>query len=347
MSIRKQLKSILVWFTIIFLPLVVILLVITGFDLYLHKKYESTFGLNTSGYRGTVLHEKKFNEYRIAALGGSTTFGYGVNTNQSWPFLLESNLNSSNKMLMNGKNYRVVNLGYNNEGAFAYEYNLREFNYLNFDAVIFFTGVNDLGPENLTVFRNNPIFNIFGYFPLLPIVLFEKAKIIGSNENIADAYLGQNQQNSNFLQNKIAQLMLYLSDNYQKISPKIDSDYQENSSDQNYDTRLVFDECGEIWLEYCGNILSAIKYAKKMGLRIFVISEPNRGKNSQSQKKAINKLINKYNSKWSQQIVWLDYTGFLNLQSDKISFDKMHLTPTGNKMLAEQISQDLNLHLSK
>lgn len=343
----NQFKRILVWLILIFFPLVVILLLITGFDLYLHKKHESTFGLNTSGYRGAVLQEKKSNEFRIATIGGSTTFGYGVNTNQSWPFLLESHLNSSNEMPKVDKKYTVANLGYNNEGAFAYEFNLRVFDHLNFDAVIFFTGVNDLGTGNLTVFRNNPIFNTFGYFPILPIILFEKAKIIENSKSLEDAYLGKNLQNSNFLQKKVVEFMLFLSDNYNKISSKITPVYREINPVQNYDSKMAFDNCGESWLEYCSNILAAVKYAKNRDLRVFVISEPSRSKNVQSQKNAINKLIKEFNAKRGQHATWIDYTDFLNLESNQISFDKMHLTPAGNRILAERISQDLRRYFSE
>jgi lysophospholipase L1-like esterase len=141
--------------------------------------------------------------------------------------------------------------------------------------------------------------------------------------------------------------MLFLSDNYNKISSKITPVSREINPAQNYDSKMAFDNCGENWLEYCSNILAAVEYAKNRDLRVFVISEPNRSKNVQSQKNAINKLIKEFNAKRGQDATWIDYTDFLNLESNQISFDKMHLTPAGNRILAERISQDLRSYFSE
>jgi len=47
-------------------------------DLYLHKRTERSAGLNRWGYRGVVAGRKRPGEIRVAVLGGSTVFGYGV-----------------------------------------------------------------------------------------------------------------------------------------------------------------------------------------------------------------------------------------------------------------------------
>lgn len=340
-TLVRRLKVFLAWLIIIFTPLIFIVLLVTGVDLYLHNKYESSFGLNTKGYRGEILADKALNEFRIAAIGGSTTFGYGVNTKDSWPFFLEKNLNSSKQFPGRKNRYTVANLGYNNEGAFAYNFNLNAFEGLDFDAVIFFTGVNDLGEKNHTVFRNNPIFNAFGYFPILPIVLFEKAKIFETQGALEDAYLGENRSNSNFLKQKLSEFMLALLNIYNKLPDKEVLDYKDIELNQNYNSQIADDNCGNMWREYCKNLLVAITKAHKIGMKVFVFSEPSRGANVNSQKNAVKRLIEEVNSKGDKSIYWIDYTELLNLENKEISFDKMHLTTIGNRLLAKQMTLDL------
>jgi hypothetical protein len=64
---------------------------------------------------------------------------------------------------------RVINLGFNNEGAFAFLPTLQDFRYLDYDIVCLYEGYNDLpgdeGP-NTAVFRHeSPIFRLTGLFP--------------------------------------------------------------------------------------------------------------------------------------------------------------------------------------
>ena len=64
-------------------------------DLYLHHRAERSAGLNRWGYRGPVLSKKQPGEIRVAMLGGSTVFGYGVLASESIPAFLEQRLNQS------------------------------------------------------------------------------------------------------------------------------------------------------------------------------------------------------------------------------------------------------------
>src|SRR3954451_17440550 len=61
-------------------------------DIYLHSKYQRTGGFNIWGYRGPVAGRKKPGEYRVAVLGGSAAFGYGVKWDESMPAMLERRL---------------------------------------------------------------------------------------------------------------------------------------------------------------------------------------------------------------------------------------------------------------
>lgn len=83
---------------------------------YLYEKYafnpitgarvELTTGPN--GFRGErCLDHKNENTYRIYCSGGSTTVGYGVDDDETWPFQLEKILNSKDS----GREFQVINGG--------------------------------------------------------------------------------------------------------------------------------------------------------------------------------------------------------------------------------------------
>src|SRR5437870_2984989 len=80
--------------------------ILFGADLYLHHKH----GVNIWGYRGPVVGHKQSGEKRVAVLGGSTTWGFGLSAGQDFPAQLQQTLGSPQ--------IKVVNLGFNSEGAY-------------------------------------------------------------------------------------------------------------------------------------------------------------------------------------------------------------------------------------
>src|SRR4026207_1998602 len=65
-----------------------------GADIFLHRKFQTSAGVTVWGYRGPTLGRKKPGELRIAFLGGSTAFGYGVTADQAIPAQLEKKLDA-------------------------------------------------------------------------------------------------------------------------------------------------------------------------------------------------------------------------------------------------------------
>lgn len=114
---------------------------------------------------------------------------------RSFPAYLERMLNRTSG---NGRSYSVVNLAWSNEGAHSFIFTLRDYAYLNYDAVIFYTGYNDLNKwENRNVFRRrSPIFRLTGYLPLLPGMMLDKAKILRQGLGINEINLGKKGQTS-------------------------------------------------------------------------------------------------------------------------------------------------------
>ena len=164
-------------------------------DWYVHQKLQKKGMYNIWGYRGPVAGPKKRGEFRIAVLGGSTALGYGAPVGQSFPAHLERMLNE--KPRKGGPEfYSVVNLAWNNEGAHSFVHTLKDYAYLSYDAVIFYTRYNDLIGKNLAVFRHrSPVFKLTGYMPLLPGMMLDKAKMLRLGLSIDDINMGRKRTN--------------------------------------------------------------------------------------------------------------------------------------------------------
>src|SRR5258705_13029699 len=105
------------------------LLVLLAVDVYLHGRYERSAGFNVWGYRGPVAGRKQPNEYRIVVLGGSAAYGYGVSWEQAMPAVLERQLRARSTSPF----FTVINLGYNNEGAYSFKPTLEDYRSLGYD----------------------------------------------------------------------------------------------------------------------------------------------------------------------------------------------------------------------
>lgn len=148
------------------LTVVVMLGGLVGLDLSLHTRFEKAAGLNYRGYRGAVVKPKPLGEQRVVVLGGSTAFGYGVTAEEAFPAILERKLTEQRRQGRDGP-ISVVNLAYNNEGAYSFVGTLQDYAALDYDVAILYEGYNDLDPTpNLRAFRrDSPVFRWTGYLP--------------------------------------------------------------------------------------------------------------------------------------------------------------------------------------
>ncbi|HEY3176107.1 MAG TPA: SGNH/GDSL hydrolase family protein [Candidatus Polarisedimenticolia bacterium] len=83
-------------------------------DLVVTTEFSSRWRINADGYRGPVAGSDGVPALRIAALGDSFTFGYGVEEDQAWPRILERGLNAGRPA---DRRVEVVNLGVGGYGT--------------------------------------------------------------------------------------------------------------------------------------------------------------------------------------------------------------------------------------
>ena len=108
-------------------------------DVYLHGRYEQSGGFNVWGYRGRPAGKKQAGEFRIVVLGGSAAYGYGVSADEAMPAVLERLLRSR----VQSPVFTVINLAYNNEGAYSFKTTLTDYRWLDYDLAFLYEGYND------------------------------------------------------------------------------------------------------------------------------------------------------------------------------------------------------------
>lgn len=145
-----------------------------GMEMFASYRVRQT-AWNIRGYRGRILGRKAPNEVRVFAIGGSTTYGYTVDRDETYPAQLETLLNERSGST---RPISVANLGHLSDSSVCYEPTYRNYRYLDADIVILYEGYNDVeGPSRRTerdcYQQGSLIFKWTGFFPIAPLFLRE------------------------------------------------------------------------------------------------------------------------------------------------------------------------------
>ncbi|MEO8679336.1 MAG: SGNH/GDSL hydrolase family protein [Vicinamibacterales bacterium] len=314
-------------------------------DLYLHHRAERSAGLNRWGYRGPVVGAKAPGELRVVMLGGSTVFGYGVMWDQAIPAQLERALAQRRPGLASA---RVVNLGFNNEGAYAFQPTLEDFAYLDYDVVCLYEGYNDMpgdeGP-NTAVFRHrSAVFRLTGYFPLLPLVLDEKAMSLRYGGDLAAAYAaargerpGPNVFRPNLAQRTSANALDAAKALSESLGRQLD---RVSKAPPSALVKTSAIGCAFPWVNYCDSVHRAVDYALAHGQRVVVVSQPRLGgtltEAHAKQQAMLGAMVARVYG-GDHRVVWADLSGVVDVNNPGASFDGMHLNPQSNAVVAEAL----------
>jgi hypothetical protein len=311
------------------MTLVLTTAVVIAGDVYLHYKYADSYGLNIWGYRGPVIGDKQPNERRLVVLGESTAFGYGVPWNEAIPVYLEAALRSGSPAPVS-----VVNLAYNNEGAHSYKFTLRDYEYLDYDAVIFYSGYNNLGGPNTSVFRHtSAIFRTTGYMPLFPIIAREKAMVLrggGEVGALENAHLGDK---TTFRPNITARATASALETAVRISNSLDAQLAREPETFMDTSSALGQECGARWAHYCGGMYEAVKIALDGGKRVLIATQPYMNADHIEQQRTLRAFLQrKFND--DPRLQFADMGTVVDLKDPSLAYDGMHLTAEGNRRIA-------------
>ena len=340
---RKKFLFALAAMSLSFVGMLVLLLVA---DLILHKRAERSAGLNRYGYRGPVIGRKQPGELRVVMLGGSTVFGYGVGWNESIPAYLEAGLRER----AGGRAVSVVNLGFNNEGAHAFVPNLEDFAYLDYDVVMLYEGYNDLSGDegvNRSVYRrNSAVYRLTGYYPIVPLYLDEKVKMLRYGSDLNVAYEAERQEKAGqsqvvFRPGLAQRTSAAALDAISSMTKALDGQLEKTGvarppATTEKESRLG---CMFPYVTYCESVHAAVRHSLSLGKGVVVVSQPraigegpSRALHQKQQEMLAAMMSREFGSE--PRVSWADVSPFVDLHRPDLTFDAMHLTPQANAMVA-------------
>jgi hypothetical protein len=311
-------------------------------DVYLHTKYQTSAGFNVWGYRGPAAGRKQKTEYRVVMVGGSSAYGYGVTWDQAIPAQLEQYLA---KAAPAGRTFKVINLGYNNEGAYSFAVTLKDYDYLDYDLACLYEGYNDLIGDplrpNVSVFRHDsPVFRLTGYLPIFPIVFKEKAASLlaggdpgalyrsesktvfrpGAAETVAAGALRTVGEMGQSLERQLGRV---------SVEPRWRIDAPDATG------------CKHPWGQYCRSVANAISAALASNRQVLFITQPYKPEPSlrvrhiEQQREVAAMIARDFGG--NPRVRYVNLGDTVDLNDSALSFDHMHLTADGNVRIAQQL----------
>lgn len=309
-------------------------------DVYLHGRFEKSAGFNIWGYRGPAVSKKQPGEYRVAVLGGSSAYGYGVTWDQAVPAVLERRLAGPTPR---PTRFTVVNLGYNNEGAYAFKPTLHDYLWLNYDLVCLYEGYNDLmgdprGP-NLSVFRHeSPVFRATGYLPIFPIIFKEKAAAMLHGGDNAALYRASEKTvfHPGLAAWTAATVLTAAASAGQSVERQLG---RLAAEPQHRITDVAATGCKSPWQEYCRSVLVAVEFALQHDKQVLVVTQPyvwherfGTARHIEQQSEMAAMLARRFAS--GPRVKYVNLGERVDLMNPALSFDRMHLTADGNELIA-------------
>jgi len=321
------------------LGLVVTVAVLFAIDVYLHGRYERSAGFNVWGYRGPSVARKKTGEFRLVVLGGSAAYGYGVSADQTIPAELERLL----RLRSQTPRFTVVNLGYNNEGAYSFNATLDDYAWLRYDLALLYEGYNDLiyTRPNTQIFRHDsPMFRFTGYMPIFPIIFREKAAAMVSGGDPGAAY--RPDQKTTFHASLAAKTGATLLTTTADVAKSLEAQLGHISAEPSPHADIGAQTgCGR-WGAYCRSIEVAIEAARRHQAQVVVATQPylRAGENTanlhrEQQEMLRGFLMRRFGA--SQDVKYVNAGNSVDLEDPNLSFDHMHLDAAGNTRVASAL----------
>ena len=268
---------------------------------------------------------KQSGEKRVAVLGGSTTWGFGLRAGQDFPAQLQRLITAHNEKI------NVLNLGFNSEGAYSFTQTLTDYDYLDADLVVLYSGYNDLNAPNYYNFRHrSPIFAATGYLPLLPSLTVDKLtvwkqKLMGEKDRAVFSPPHLDQQNGSS----------HLPEQLGTLTGKAPEDMKPGAA-----------SCSPEWQFYCDRISVVADLALGKGKRVLIVGEPYiTDPHIVQQHELQNFLRNRYAGQ--SKLGYVDLGRTVDLRDQSLCWDGMHLTEEGNRRIAAALSEPVRDMLRK
>jgi hypothetical protein len=305
--------------------------VLVAVDVWLHHRLERWSGVSVWGYRGPAVGRKQPGERRIVLLGGSTAFGWGVPGHETISAQLETALRP---LARNRAPVRVVNLGMPIQGAYSFRFTLEDFAGLRYDAAILYEGYNDLRPEpNYWVGRReSPIFRLTGYYPILPLAVWELTAVgRGTTDREGRPIFRPSHAG------RTAEAVEAAGRIGKALEAQLDR-FAENDAIRRGGPALKVTDvgCAPRWAHYCGAVYDGIQYALGRGAKVLVVTQPYVADVHREEQQALREMLARRFA-GDPRVGYADLGTAIDLATSPLAYDGMHLTKEGNGVIAERL----------
>ena len=229
----------------------------------------------------------------------------------------------------NGDPVKIINLGFNNEGAYSFTNTLADYEYLDFDEVVLYSGYNDLSKTKINKlnFRHrSPIFTATGYLPLLPALTLEKLSgwkrsLMHENDGIV------------FTPRVDEQRLADIREKLKALGAAPGEQDQGTSA-----TCLPQNQF------YCERIVLATTAALEKGKSVLIVGEPYINEAHIFQQNDLHRMLT---VRFAQEprVRYLDLGSTVDLRDANLCWDGMHLTAEGNRRIAAALSEPVRAML--
>lgn len=312
-------------------------LVLLGVDMYLHRKVERFSGVNIWGYRGPTIGKKQAGERRLVVVGGSTTFGYGIDWDKAYPAQVEAALRPLSR---HGAPVTVVNLGFNAQGAYAFRRTLEDYLWMDYDAAILSEGYNDLGdaPNEYVGRRDSPVFRLTGYYPIVHIALQEKAMALRSGGDLDAAYYGKK---TVFKPTLAARTTAGALEAAARVSKSLNAQLEYLSTVPPVaatfaDVHVADLGCARRWAHYCASVHDAVRFALDHRKKVLVVTQPYGSDTHREQQREMGSMLQTYFG-GDPNVGYTNLGDVIDLARARETYDGMHLNPEGNATIARHL----------
>jgi lysophospholipase L1-like esterase len=333
--------------TALVLAIVLGLTALVAADLYFHRRVERFAGVNVWGYRGPRVPKKAPGEHRLIVIGGSTAFGYGVGWDQTFAAYLERDLRPLAK---GGAPVRVVNLGFNTQGAYAFKFVEQDYLALDYDTVILYEGYNDLGlaPNEYIGRHESPVFRLTGYYPIVHVALAEKAMALRNGGDIEGAYrklIPGAEQKTVFRPGLATRATATTLEAAAHVSQTLDDQLGRFSTARAAtasfeDVRVDDLGCRGEWAHYCASVRDGIRFALDHGKKALVVTQPYLDDRHRQQQAELRTMLNTQYSR-NPNVRYANLGAAIAITDRKLVYDGMHLSPDGNAVIARNLIEPI------
>jgi len=141
-------------------------------DVRIHERHEEERGVNAWGFRGPTRFSKPAGGLRVAMIGGSAAFDPGSFAEYTVAGYLHSTVDAAWRTAYPRPFINVVNLAEPGAGAGSYIQTLRDYEYLEPDAICIYDGYDVVdGDVPAHGRRRSAVFRTVGYLPVLPAMI--------------------------------------------------------------------------------------------------------------------------------------------------------------------------------